>query len=80
MMTGQNPGLCMALLVEQWHRVGKSNYPRRAWIDAGYCIDAPIVIAAGSFVRDQFGPETDDWLPMESMIERENGDGSTHAA
>lgn len=41
---------------------------KRTWVDAGYCIDAPELIAAGSTIRDEFGPDGGDWLVMPSMV------------
>lgn len=71
MMTGRNTGLSMTLVLEQYRRFGSESREMKAWVDAGYCIDAPEIMAAGSMVRDEFGPEIDDWLAMESMIDRE---------
>lgn len=69
MITGQNHELATLLLLEKLLRLGTG--PHRTSVDAGYCIDAPMQICAGSTVRDQFGIDEDDWLAMPSYIERE---------
>ena len=71
MVTGRNTGLSMTLMLEQYRLFGKDSREMRPWVDAGYCIDAPAIMAAGSMVREEFGPELDNWLAMESMTERE---------
>ena len=49
-----------------------ANSARRTWIEAGYCLDAPELIAAGSHERDVFDDDPDiGWLPMPTMVERE---------
>ena len=66
MMTGDNPGLAARLRLWQWDRIRKISphaWPS-TWVDAGYCIDAPEIMAAGSTVRDVFGPDKDDWIVM----------------
>lgn len=71
MITGRNTGLSMTLMLEQYRLFGKDSRGMHPWVDAGYCIDAPEIMAAGSMVRDEFGPEVGNWLAMESMTERE---------
>jgi len=71
MVTGRNTGLSMTLMLDQYRMFGKDSRGMQPWVDAGYCIDAPAIMAAGSMVRDEFGPAIDDWLGMESMVERE---------
>ena len=70
MLTGQNTGLSAALLMEQYRRTGSANASRRTWVEAGYCLDAPELIAAGSHERDVFGDGDKDWLPMPTMVLR----------
>ncbi len=38
---------------------------------AGYCLDAPDLLPAGSVVYERTGPEADDWIAMPSMFYRE---------
>lgn len=71
MVTGRNAGLSMTLMLEQYRLFGKDSRGMHPWVDAGYCIDAPAIMAAGSMVRDEFGQDIGDWLAMESMTERE---------
>lgn len=70
MMTGDNPGLAARLLMYQFDRIGRGG--PKTWIDAGYCLDAPNTLAAGSTVRDEFGPGDDDWIEMSSYVDRES--------
>ena len=70
MMTGDNPGLAARLLMYQFDRIGRGG--PKTWIDAGYCLDAPNTLAAGSTVRDEFGLDDDDWIEMPSYVERES--------
>ena len=69
-MTGDNPGLAARLLMYQFDRIGRGG--PKTWIDAGYCLDAPNTLAAGSTVRDEFGPGDDDWIEMSSYVDRES--------
>ena len=64
MVTGQNTGLSAALLMEQYRRNRLAIAAQHTWVEAGYCIDAPVLIAAGSHERDVFGDGDEDWLPM----------------
>lgn len=70
MKTGDNTKLGIILLMENCRRGGEDCH--KGYRDAAYSIDAPDCLAAGSHVRDQFGPEEDDWLAMPSMVERED--------
>jgi len=71
-VTGHNTGLSARLLIEDYRRQGAvlTRAAHKMWVDAGYCIDAPELIAAGSHERDIFGDGPDDWLPMPTPVER----------
>ena len=69
--TGENTRLSAILLMEQYRRTGNADAARRTWMEAGYCLDAPELIAAGSHERDIFGDSEEDWLPMPTVIPRE---------
>ena len=66
-MTGDNGPLFGRLLVEQIRR-GIKDEP--AWVTAGYCIDAPSEIPAGSTERYEFGPHKDEWVACETSTPR----------
>ncbi len=69
--TGQNTGLSARLLMEQYRRTGDCSAARCTWVEAGYCLDAPELLAAGSHERDIFDDDPElGWLPMPTMIER----------
>lgn len=68
MMTGQHPSLSMTLMLALYDH--DMDGAKKTWVDAGYCIDAPEILAAGSMERDEFGPNEDDWLAMPTMVER----------
>lgn len=71
-MTGENTGLSVKLLMEHYRRTGNADEARRTWVEAGYCLDAPMLLAAGSHERDVFDDDPDlGWLAMPTMIERE---------
>lgn len=71
-MTGENTGLSAKLLMEHYRRTGNADEARRTWVEAGYCLDAPPLLAAGSHERDVFDDDPElGWLPMPTMIERE---------
>lgn len=82
MVTGQNTGLSAALLMEQYRRNRLAIAAQHTWVEAGYCIDAPVLIAAGSHERDVFGDGDEDWLPMPTSALREpsNDQGNGRAA
>lgn len=69
MMTGENEKVSFLLLMEQIRRGVVERLPK-AWVEAGYCLDAPELIAAGSHERDIFGDGQDDWLPMPTTVAR----------
>lgn len=69
--TGENTRLSAMLLMEQYRRTGNADAARRTWVEAGYCIDAPELIAAGSHERDIFGEGDEDWLAMPTAVQRE---------
>jgi hypothetical protein len=82
MITGSNPGLLVALILQHIHRAKEFGRPssilddvipcgEKLWIDAGYSIDAPVVMAAGSTIQDIFGPDPDDVVVGPSLISRE---------
>lgn len=72
MATGENTRLSAMLLMEQYRRNPLADAARHTWVEAGYCIDAPGLIAAGSHERDIFGDGPEDWLPMPTTIPRES--------
>lgn len=41
-----------------------------AFSAAGYCLDAHDTMPAGSTERDEFGPGRDDWVAVQTIIER----------
>lgn len=67
-VTGDNQSLAIELLMERLRR-NESRGP--AWVEAGYCLDAPTLIAAGSVERDEFGYRRNDWIPLPTFVERE---------
>jgi hypothetical protein len=69
-MTGENLSLGARLLMVAWGRTGDRVLSRQSFIDAGYCIDAPSIIPAGSHERDVFGTEDDDWVAVPTFIDR----------
>ena len=69
--TGENTRLSAMLLMEQYRRTGNADSARRTWVEAGYCLDAPELLAAGSHERDIFGDGDEDWLAMPTAIPRE---------
>lgn len=70
--TGENTGLSVKLLMEHYRRTGNADEARRTWVEAGYCLDAPVLLAAGSHERDVFDEDPElGWLPMPTMIGRE---------
>lgn len=73
MLTGQNPSLNMTLMLALFDHDREG--ARHSWVTAGYCIDAPEILAAGSMERDQFGPEPDDFLAMPTMVDRVSSNG-----
>lgn len=70
MATGENTKVSLLLLMEQIRR-GTVERPPRAWVEAGYCLDAPELLAAGSHRRDIVGDGEDDWLAMPTTVTRE---------
>jgi hypothetical protein len=73
MNTGTNPGLLAHLLFELFRRIGSEARDVKVWVDVGYCIDAPNVLAAGSMRRDEYRAEgVDEWAECcSSMVLRE---------
>jgi hypothetical protein len=78
--TGENTRLSGILLMEQYRRTGNANAARRTWVEAGYCLDAPELIAAGSHERDIFGDGEEDWLAMPTVVPREPSNVEVKAA
>jgi len=79
--TGENTGLSVKLLMEHYHRTGNADEARRTWIEAGYCLDAPGLLAAGSHERDVFDADPDiGWLAMPTVIEREPSNAKVSGA
>ncbi len=59
MHTGSNPGLSMKLMIHlyDFDPIGA----KQSWVDAGYCIDAPDLLAAGSTYWDEYGFDAQTW-------------------
>lgn len=72
-MTGRNPKLAAQLLICQFGRIGKGG--PKTWIDAGYCIDAPNMLAAGSTARYQSDQrDNSDWYDVPTLVYRVHND------
>lgn len=73
MITGQNTKLSVDLLLHQLHVFRSCDLPKYdVWVDSGYCLDAPVLLAAGSHYRDEFGTSPDDdWIPMPTLVNRD---------
>lgn len=54
-MTGDNQGLSARLNIEFFKRVGTGFMENKLWFEAGYCIDAPDILPAGSTCWDIYG-------------------------
>ena len=66
MMTGDNPGLAARLNIEFFKRSGTGFVENKLWFEAGYCIDAPELLAAGSTYWDIYGFDAPTWAHRES--------------
>ena len=71
--TGQDRGLWVRLLIEQHRRIGFKRYPYAAWEEAGFCIDAPDTMPAGSHFKDVIGDDDGEQmvLSMPTTVGRE---------
>lgn len=71
--TGNNISLAAWLLLEQCRRFGFKRQPYPAWVEAGFCIDAPCLMAAGSHFKDVIGDDDSEQmvLSMPTTVGRE---------
>lgn len=67
--------LAPRLMMNMYDRIGSKDpaakrLVRLAWDDAGYCLDAPEELPAGSTERYEVGLEPDAWVPSATQIDR----------